>query len=76
MFRVPSNNVGRLVCMICRMSIDLPKHHDRDMKWILEGNFVKREYLVCSVCNHKIEVPTHCNEPMLYRESDYDDVSI
>ncbi|MEM2856293.1 MAG: hypothetical protein QW416_04250 [Candidatus Nitrosocaldaceae archaeon] len=77
MFKAPSkDDINRLVCIVCRYSVDVPMHHNKPMRWILEGNFVKKEYLICSVCNHKIEVPLHCNEPMIYSTSNYDDVSI
>ncbi|MCS7141735.1 MAG: hypothetical protein NZ888_06075 [Candidatus Nitrosocaldus sp.] len=74
MFKAPSENPPdrhRLVCMVCNHSIDLPRHHDRPMVWMLEGKFRKKEYLVCAVCGLKVDVPLHCGRPMLYTSSGY-----
>ncbi|GIU72045.1 MAG: hypothetical protein KatS3mg003_2315 [Candidatus Nitrosocaldaceae archaeon] len=77
MFKAPSeNDIKRLYCPICGFSKNVPIHCNKPMRWVLEGNFIKEEYLVCSICNYKMDIPKHCNTIMFYSESNYNDIKI
>lgn len=67
--------MARLVCLDCGHVEKVPLHCDKEMTYVLKGNFRKYEYLKCSVCGYEITMPLHCSIPMLYVDEDYLPVS-
>lgn len=64
----------KLICKICKyVEENIPKHHQKPMKWKIKGSFEKTEYLCCEECDFWKSIPLHCNVPMFYSESEYDD---
>jgi len=64
----------KLICRICKyVEVNIPKHHEKPMKWKIIGVFEKIEYLYCEECDYRIPIILHCNVPMFYSESEYND---
>lgn len=64
----------KLICRICKyVEVNIPKHHEKPMKWKIIGVFEKIEYLCCEECDYKVPIILHCNVPMFYSESEYND---
>ena len=65
----------KLICRICKyVEVNIPKHHEKPMKWKMIGSFEKIEYLCCEECDYKMHIPLHCNVAMFYSESEYNDI--
>lgn len=67
--------MGKLMCMVCEHTEEVPTHCGVEMEYYLKGTFRKIEYLRCKMCGFETEVPKHCGIPMLYVDEEYLPVS-